>query len=437
MRVLLVWLALAAGAGCGPRVRIISDAGVDAGEDGGVDAGRDAGVDPPAGYSVAVEQPAATSARLGTSLAMSLDQNDQPMLAYYHEDPNGDGVQLDTRLVFTRWDGVSNKWEEPRTVEVVGSALSMYPYHRQISLARDSSTGRLGIAYLKTEIAVRLAVSDDEGINWSLETASANAGGQSLSSPELAMAGGKALVAYRSCGAPCALIFRTRGATGSYSEEEAPLLAGTTNAGVPTPIALEVDAAGKPGLAYFLEGAAPDPVVLAFWRPGAAPTKVADSEGKSDLYPSVSLTFAGALPRLAFHLKSADPAVLLRYGAATDPGGTSWAAPVAIPRNGSVGALDGTKWHQAVAVSGNKLAIAAYYGIATAPPQLCGGPKLALSQDGTSFTVCSPDKGLEFGQAGLWINAAYSRAGKLTLAFLYDSQANPSHPAGVTLWLEP
>ncbi|MBI3183196.1 MAG: hypothetical protein HYZ28_13750 [Myxococcales bacterium] len=430
---------------CGPRPKKVYDGGEeDAGEDAGVDGGRPAGENPPTGYSVAVEQPATVPAtnRLGISVAMALDQNEQPMLAYLHEDPNGDGVAQDGRVSFTRWNGVEKKWEDVRTIETVGQVDTSHP-HRQVAIARDSSSGKLGIAYLKSGGQVRLATSDDEGANWTLETASgANPNARPLTDPALGMAGGQTYLAYheaqRRCAGPAcgSVILRSRTGTGAFSDSEAPLVGGA-EAQLPMPIALALDSSGKPGVAYFLHSSASATVALGLWRPAGGATKVIDSEGVADATPSVSLAFAGTLPRLAYHLAGSDPAAQLRFSAATDAAGTSWAPAVAIPRNGSVSDPEGTRWYQAVAAQGAKVSIAANFAIATQPSQSCGGPKLARSSNGTDFTVCSPDGGKVFGFAGLWANLRYSSGGKLTLAFLYDSKANPTIRPGVVIWREP
>src|SRR5439155_23421299 len=89
---LFVAVALAV-TGC-PRHPILPDGGdEDAGNDGGFDAGRPKGADPASGYSIAVAQAACDGGmnKLGVGLAMLLDQNEQPVLAYVHEDPNDDG----------------------------------------------------------------------------------------------------------------------------------------------------------------------------------------------------------------------------------------------------------------------------------------------------------------------------------------------------------
>lgn len=434
--------------GCGRPYR--PDGGTpedDGGTDGGsADAGRQRGSEPPNGYSLALAIPtgAPPVARFGVSASGAADQFNQPMLAAINVDPNGDGVFQDNTLVFTRWDGTARAFEAPRPVEVVGEIDLSHP-NRQVSLARDADSGQLGIAYLKSDGNVRLAISNDEGANWTLETATAPSSvGHALSNPQLLLKGGKVWLAYFDATARVSqggVIVRQRTGSSAFTEATAPLLA-SNDGNPPGPLAMALDAAGNPGLAYFHVNQTDPTVALAFWRPGAgAATKVADSaltanDGGTPLQPSVSLAFSGELPRVAYHLRTAAPDTQLWFAAATDAAGTSWGAPVAIPRNGSTGALEGTQWYQALAVDGTKAAIAANFA-AGPPAQICGGPKLSKSADGASFTTCAPDSVRTFGRAGEFPSLWHHAPGKLTLLFNYESRANPSIGGGVVLWREP
>ncbi len=441
--------ALLSAAACGPKPIRYLDAGEDAGEDAGVDAGRPAGDMPPTGSSRAVEQPdaGAATSRIGVSVSMALDQNEQPMLAFVEEDPNGDGVRQDDRVRFTRWNGVDRAWQPPVTVGTSGQVDDGFP-HRQVSLARDAETGRLGVAFTTGATQVKLATSLDEGETWTVEVASApNPGASAVGDPQLAMAAGSVHLAYwqerlRCAGTGCSAVLYVRrdgAGPGGFSTAEVFPLAAATDANVPMPLSLALDSAGKPGVAAFLGVSSAATVTLAFWRPGSAnAASIFDSGTVTDATPSVSVAFDGDLPRVAYHLAGADASVQLRYSAASDAAGATWGASVAIPRNGAVASLETTRYFQALALgAGGKVVIAADFTAATQALQLCGGPKLARSNDGTAFTVCSPDGGKVFGLAGHYVNLALPPSGKLTLAFLYTSTANAQMGPGIVVWREP
>ena len=99
-----------------------------------------------------------------------------------------------------------------------------------------------------------------------------------------------------------------------------------------------------------------------------------------------------------------------------------------------------------------KTAVAANYARTLANPNvlMCGGPKLGRTTDGTTWSspgmansVCHP---LEsggviahtFNQAGLWLNLAAHKPGKLTLALDYEARGNLTlGGAGVVVYREP
>jgi len=293
--------------------------------------------------------------------------------------------------------------------------------------------------------AVRLATSDDEGATWSLELASAaNPTGHALGDPGLAMAGGTVHLAYweasaRCGGAQCGtIVYRSRASGGAFVDQQAPLTAGGEG-NMTMPLSLALDSAGKPGLAYFVDSSAQATVTLAFWRPGtAAATPVFDSGSATDATPSVSLAFQGDKPRVAYHLNGTDPVVQLRYQAASDAAGATWAAPVGMPRNGTVAKPETTRYFQSLALGpADKVAIVAAFTAALDVPQMCGGPKLARSDDGTTFTVCSPDGGRFLGFAGTWASMVRGSSNKLTIAFLYETTTSLVLGPGVVIWREP
>jgi len=284
-------LALAAGCTRGttkPDSGLDEDAGVDAGTP---DAGWPRGTDPATGWSVIQELPssASTLTRLGVSVASAPDQHGQPLVAYLEDDPNGDGMRQDTRLFFTRWNGSANAWLAPKQVEVVGEIDVAHP-NRQVSIARDAVTGRIGIAYVRImDNCVRFAWSDDDGLNFSIMNASQVPSAALVSNPSLVMAGDTVMLAYVH---GSDLVYRKRTGSGDFTEQRFPGSLALQGA-----VSLALDADGQPGVAFFqsMGGGAAG---LFFWRPGAASAHTIATSGTVDVslterLPSVTLTFVG------------------------------------------------------------------------------------------------------------------------------------------------
>ncbi len=449
-RALVVVSFLALATACGPRPRpmVIE-------EDAGIvmeipDAGRQRGMDPPSGFSTAVEIPADGGTRFGVSVSAVGDQFNQPLIAAVWDDPNGDGSRADTRVFFTRWNGEKKEYEPIKTVEVVGE-IDLTPPLRQVSIARDSVTGRIGIAYVKAGAGIRYAYSDDEGANFSLATVGMDPGAGDSMFPQVALRNGTAHVAYVTSTEQ--VLYRTRaGATGAFTEIAAPITAGQASA--LGPISLALDGDGNPGLAYFTKGASLR-ATLAFWRPsGSTAIEIANS-GNTDVLmpverrPSVTLVFVGTTPRVAAHLLRADPVVMgmmtdqnaeLWTSVATDASGSTWSMPVGVPRNGDFQAMrfNTTQWYQGLVVhpNGSMTIGGAFLSRGTVNTLCAGGPKLAKSDDGMSFMTCSPmNTPLNF--AGDWLSMWGHAPNKVTVAFFYDRRASDLVRGGVTIYREP
>jgi hypothetical protein len=385
---------------------------------------------------------AGLNSRLGVATAMTVDQHGHPMLAVLSVDPNGDGTGEDNVVFFTRWNGASKAWTVPKQIAVVGDIDIKEP-GRPLSIARDADTGTIGIAFVDSgDKLIRLATSLDEGTTWSLDSGSGSNTADVLSNPVLTMRAGTVHLAYHhlrlGCSVPyCGSVsYRKRSAGGAFTAPSSP--SGSARWG---PLAMALDSAGEPGLAYF-QGELPSATVqLMYWSPGGSPTLIADSQGVAsdptiaEQRPSVSLTYVGRVAHLAFHLRTADPVGQLWYVKEA----ASW-APVAIPRNGTANALEETRWYQALAVDDTgRIAIAAQFARTTGQPQMCGGPKLARASATAGFLTCAPDSARTFGYAGASVNLAWRAPGKLVMAFPYENRANPAlnNKAGVVLWWEP
>lgn len=446
-RILVLSIIAASLLAC-PRPRPMFDGGeeMDAGME--VDAGRPRGDDPTNGWQTAVELPmfatAAATTHLGVQLASAGDQFGQPLIAGVFEDPNGDGLYDDNRVVFTRWDGVARAFTMLKTVEVIGGgAADDTRPSRQVSIARDATTGRIAIAYIKPQDnTVRIAVSDDEAANFSLSTVSDVPRAALMSNPSLALAGGNAHLAWIQ---GSELMYRKRlGAATTWTDVPAGAIVVNGNS-----VSLALDADGNAGIA-FLVNAGLNMADLAYWHPPAQ-AAVAVSGNMIDLSiareraPSVSLTFVGNVPHVAYHLRTVEPLAMndntteLSYAKADSAAAATWTV-IPIPRNGSATTFHTTRWYQSIFIEPTgRVNIAANFG-ANGAQSNCGGPKLSRAADGMNFMTCAP-VGYPTQFAGEWISMWSHRPGKLTIIFAYDaptgSRSNAMLKPGIAMWREP
>jgi hypothetical protein len=428
---------------CGPQRRpppVEEDAGVDAGTP---DAGRPRGDDPPSGWQQVLKLEADAGGRIGTNVVSAADRYGQPLVATAHFDPNGDGDGADTRILFTRWNGASRSFDPPVRVEtVLGDLASASKPTRNVSLAYDRSTGRIGLAYLKAG-EIRFAYSNDDGVTFSLQTVSA--GSTTVSHPQLALRDDVTHLVFVQDGQ---LKYRKRtGISGAFADENGPAVNASTQA-VDVAPSLALDEMGRPGIAYFVSEPSALTAQLAFWRPGTGMATEVASSGTVEVQglraPGVTLAFNGVQPRVAFHLRKVPPTAPdmgeeLFFAQASNAEGTMWSGPVALPRNSYTGATGlvahSTRWYQAIVSTAARTLVSAYYGAQGVIGQ-CGGPKLATSTTGASFTTCSPT-GTPYGFAGEWVTMWEHTAGKVTLVFNSETPGGSALQPGVVMWREP
>jgi len=408
---------------------------------------------PPAELQLAVAAPTDQGQvyQYGVHTSLALDENDDPAIAYVGEfSTNSSGDTA--KLYFVRWNRTDYRWEPPLIVDDELGGLSPDHPDRAVSLARDISNGRYGIAYTVRYDEVWLALSEDGGLTWAKEHIDLD--GESseaeTSNPTLAMASDEIHVAYwHWCikaaveGYGCAsgndshavVYLHRTGASGSFTSELSPSLPQTQDAKPWLDMALDEN--GEPGIAYFLGAidslGAPEwyNVTLAFWRPGQAASFVIDSLNQQNDTSSVSLAFLGTSPLVAYFLaREEQPANDLWFSQSGD--GSTWDAPLPLPRDGT----DQTWWYQSLAMdSAGHAAIAAYFTSSGGEVQL-GGPKLLRSSDLTSWAVSSPDAEMLPGFAGAYVDTAFAGNDKLNMVFFYGA-GDSSLGDGVVFWREP
>jgi len=148
-------------------------------------------------------------------------------------------------------------------------------------------------------------------------------------------------------------------------------------------VALVLDAARKPLVAYYSEQEDGPGRRFFVWRPGAAPVIAFESKAATD-FPNLALTFGAA----RFGLLVANPLDpeksddSISYTSSTD--GATWSKPSAIPPDGP----RSTNQPQDVAIDSHGRVTAVFGSNSGSEGPKCGAPVMSRSADGTKWTTC-------------------------------------------------
>ena len=391
--------------------------------------------------------------RQGTHASLVLDGDDQPMLAWVDEATGGAHA-----LRFSRYDAAKGAWTAPVTVaDGLGEVEYNVGFH-QVSLGRDASTGKLGVAFLKneqfcaganTEDTVHVSFSTDNGATWTAServsdshyTRNDPVDGVEVcgtTAPRIALHGGKVHVAW---GADAGEIkdpldfyrgyYHAVSSGNGWTRTLLPRVGseGANGVGI---LDLAVDPSGTPAVAYVMQNLTGYTRAVGFVRPGTGTVPVTDSGGIQNDTPRLALAFEGTKPRVATFLTRAADAPYRHELFESDDGlaFTRRALPTDAEDNGML-YLD-------LAYGGGKgLLTYDFTTNAANAPGACGGPKWVRAE-GTTWTACGADRATR-QMIGNYVTAALTREGKALVAF-FTSRPDEASPArfgpGLVLYRE-
>ncbi len=395
---------------------------------------------PPVGFSSVAPAPSADNGHpnYGRNVRMVLDQNGDPAIAFLINDPNGDGDYSDSKLVFIGWSRTQYKWRPIVDIAITGDVSGSGNGTAPISIARDASTNRLGIAYpvvTPSNYRIDLATSTDNGASW--KTQQVMSANPQLMQPSLALAKGQAYLGlYHDTIGVQFLSGAETAAPATWRLQTAPIPSGFDNSANRS-LSVATDSLGNPGIAYLAYNNATSAEV--FWRPSSpASVKVADNNGQQTDDPDIQLTFVGTSPRIIFAGARddnyfADYNHLLWSIKSTD-NGDNWSAPVNIPSDGNraltppITVDTGSQGQVAVATEDNG---------GNSDNVKCGQPKIARSSDFVSWQTCgpAPADGPDIQAASPSIR--FGANDRLWIAFQQTYDHSDLGNSGVYLWREP
>lgn len=326
-----------------------------------------------------------------------------------------------------------------------------------VSLARDASDGRLGVAFMKhepfcsgtnKEDTVHVSFSTDQGATWSApeRVSEARYLGTDPASrvevcnttmPRMALHGGKAHVAWAAAAGEQENdvnffhgYFHAVSSGSGWTVSLLPRVGanGAKGAGV---LDLAVDASGAPAVAYVMQDTANSNTrSVGFFRPGGAAVKVTDTGNTQNDNPRLSLAFDGSKPRVATQLVRPAKPDFMTYELFESDDGAAFTGR-ALPTDGN----DSGLFYLDLAYAGGKGLLAHDFGTSGATaPGAAGGPKLLRGQ-GSSWTITGADT-LDRQLLGEFTAAALTADGKALVAFFTDgADASPAARFGPGLVL--
>lgn len=401
----------------------------------------------------------------GMQPTMALDENDDPMFAYFKDE--GGNVYT---LYFTRWDPCAGAFTTPLLIETLTYGTGNGGSERNASIAYDLSTKEIGIVYNQGSLGtgpgdgnpyVTLASEKAGQTTFTLQLASAGLSSVvGTTQPTIAMGGGQIYIAFVQGNYNCGnlpscegLQLLTSTATNPpdggvdpdggvephyFTEQAIPSDASPLQARGDS-VSLAIDSSGGLGIAFFEEPGSVETynTTLRYWHTGmASAVSVTDTNNQQNDSVQASLVFEGTKPRILAKMSASAtaPSGLIFE---TSDDGTTWAAPISVSEDNGAGNGGDTV---ALAMDG------AGNGIATSDvnggPSVCTDPYLAqTTSTGATWTACVSDiaKGDDFTVAT--VSAAYGQSrskGKFIFSFQNTlTNVDPAFPNGVWLYQSP
>jgi hypothetical protein len=366
----------------------------------------------PTGFNVVAQSPHDAEADYGIGMAMTLDADDDPVYAWIFHDPNRTNTAAESILYVASWDRAHYKWRQPAKVDVIGdSPTNGIP----ISLALDTSTGQLAMAWLKAEHVRQIAFSNDNGVTWTQKTIATSENQQDDESNSVALANGKVYLAYFNNGGVVYISGNASDDPSKWTHTTGPAASGGNYRSIGH---LAIDTAGQPAIAYLFNQESGGTAAY-YWRPGSSPVQAFDSKGVQNDSPSVRVAFAGTKPRILFSGLRDDKDGHNIWISASDDGAT-WSDPVVIPPDGN----RGMQWPMTIAYDAQRgYAVVSTDNGGNWDGVKCKWPKLSLSSDAQHWTTCSPASN-DSNNRDSYTTAEWDGNHKLYLGFRYIGDIN-------------
>ncbi|MDX2192921.1 MAG: hypothetical protein NW201_06175, partial [Gemmatimonadales bacterium] len=384
---------------------------------------------PPTGFSTVLSPTSRGTGwdRFGSQVALALDANDDPVVAWFHSDEDGNNRADDSFVYLRRWDRAAYRWRDPVRVAPVGDVSGLGA--RQLAVACDAATGTLGVLFRQ---AVRdpnpglvLSLSRDGGVTWQAEPVS---GARYETGAALAFGGGRIHAVVNRAASDTAFLLVSRPLDGgAWRSTLVPRPDGVRQTEVPAALAL--DGAGRPGVLVAWQPEGGSARTFHFWQPGmGASRRVLDTEGAQSDRNAVELAWRDGWHALVLASRASAPASRLHASQSMD--GQAWTPAVALPQDG-----EDDPGLSVPAIAAGPRGVAAFHGVleSRATPA-CGRPKIVRLGAG-GWRTCSPDASRQLALRVRHVAAAAAGDGRFYLAAPVDAGSGGGYAAGgLVLW---
>lgn len=380
---------------------------------------------PPAGVSNAAPVPKGTDPpTYGPAVAVALDENGDPSVAFEWIDPNGDGDKSDTEIRFARWDRAAYKWASSVRVAITGPLEDQNV--NPIALGSDRASGVFAMLAAVGENLL-YATSSDRGATWKTSSlASSNATPHAVS---ILISSGQAFAAVN---AESGATYLTGSILDVSSWKPKPIPAGSgwklrNNTNIP----IVADSTGRIVLAFFEDQEEGDGHRYVFWRPeSSAPAAIVSAVSVDS--PDIALTYGENKFATVFAtpLDANDSDHTVFYSESTD--GSAWSKPVKLPIDGP----RSTNAPVSIAISSRGVLAAGFGANSGSGPANCGAPSVAHSSSGASWSACGLGKAAGGDFSPQPANLHVIEAPNDKAYVVWQEPAESKYSPGVLVWHE-
>lgn len=382
---------------------------------------------PPAGVFNTAPVPDGTEPpKFGTTSAVALDENGDPIIAFEWLDPNRDNDNSDSDIRFVRWSRVERKWLPPVKAQVVGDIQTQGRH--PVSIACDAKTGLLLIVTPTGDKGASVLLSKDRGATWSSTPISGIDG--TVTSTALTSAGGAAHLVLAVPGSGAFYFTGPVDDVASWKREPLPVDSGWKQA-LDANVGLTIDGSGKPLIAWYETQDEGEGRRYQVWSPGGKVTTVVETKKSTDS-PDLAIAAGGGKIGLLFQtpLDEKDEDHGVWYAQSAD--GASWSKPSKLPIDGP----RSTNPPLDVALDSHARVVAVFSANSGTDTTTCNFPVLSRSNDGATWKTCGPGKAEGGDFSPQPANLHVIEAGNDKAYVLWQEPSDNKFHSGMLLWHE-